>query len=69
MADLTHLDARGEAHMVDVGRKPDTARRALATALAMNPHLEFEWGSYLSEHRAAPAARVPARSPVITESG
>lgn len=27
---LTHLDARGAAHMVDVGDKPVTVRRALA---------------------------------------
>jgi cyclic pyranopterin phosphate synthase len=30
---LTHLDERGEARMVDVGGKPDTHRRAVATAL------------------------------------
>ncbi len=29
-ADLTHTDAAGEAQMVDVGDKPDTARRAVA---------------------------------------
>jgi cyclic pyranopterin phosphate synthase len=28
--DLTHTDERGEAQMVDVGAKPDTARRAVA---------------------------------------
>lgn len=33
MADLTHLDPRGEARMVDVGKKPDTARRAVASAV------------------------------------
>jgi len=27
---LTHLNDRGEAHMVDVGAKPDTHRRAIA---------------------------------------
>ncbi len=27
---LTHLNAQGEAHMVDVGDKPDTARKARA---------------------------------------
>jgi cyclic pyranopterin phosphate synthase len=27
---LTHLDAQGEAHMVDVGDKPDTLRTAVA---------------------------------------
>jgi cyclic pyranopterin phosphate synthase len=29
---LTHLDARGQAHMVDVGAKETTARRAVASA-------------------------------------
>ncbi len=29
---LTHLDERGEAHIVDVGGKPVTARRAVARA-------------------------------------
>jgi cyclic pyranopterin phosphate synthase len=29
-ADLTHLDASGQAHMVDVGHKPVTAREAVA---------------------------------------
>lgn len=34
----THLDDRGEARMVDVGAKPVTARRAVASALvAMSP--------------------------------
>ncbi len=31
MADLTHLDATGAAHMVDVAAKPVTAREATAT--------------------------------------
>lgn len=31
MSKLTHLDASGAAHMVDVGSKPDTARRAVAS--------------------------------------
>jgi cyclic pyranopterin phosphate synthase len=29
---LTHLDARGQAHMVDVGAKPETLREATASA-------------------------------------
>ena len=33
MSDLTHLDERGRARMVDVGDKPVTARRAVARAL------------------------------------
>ena len=31
MSDLTHLDATGAAHMVDVSDKPVTTRRAIAT--------------------------------------
>lgn len=31
MTKLTHLDASGAAHMVDVGGKPATARRAVAS--------------------------------------
>lgn len=27
---LTHFDAQGQAHMVDVSAKPDTAREAVA---------------------------------------
>jgi cyclic pyranopterin phosphate synthase len=35
---LTHLDAGGEARMVDVGAKPETERRAVAEArLRMSP--------------------------------
>ncbi len=30
MAELTHLDARGQAHMVDVGAKTETEREAIA---------------------------------------
>ena len=30
MKDLTHFNAAGEAHMVDVGAKPDTERQAVA---------------------------------------
>ncbi len=33
MSDLTHLDERGRARMVDVGAKPVTARRAVARAI------------------------------------
>ncbi|MEA2324387.1 MAG: cyclic pyranopterin monophosphate synthase [Solirubrobacteraceae bacterium] len=32
MSELTHLDERGRARMVDVGDKPTTARRAVARA-------------------------------------
>ena len=38
MSKLTHLDETGAARMVDVGGKPATARRAVASGrIAMNP--------------------------------
>jgi len=38
MADLTHLDARGAARMVDVGGKPETSRTATAAGeIRMSP--------------------------------
>jgi cyclic pyranopterin phosphate synthase len=38
MGELTHLDEHGNARMVDVGAKPETARRAVARALVrMDP--------------------------------
>lgn len=37
-ARLTHFDAAGQAHMVDVSQKPETAREAVATgAVVMSP--------------------------------
>ena len=37
-AGLTHFDSHGQAHMVDVGAKPDTHRIALAQGrIVMNP--------------------------------
>jgi len=38
MTELTHLDAQGQAHMVDVGAKAETAREAIATGrVSMQP--------------------------------
>jgi cyclic pyranopterin monophosphate synthase len=38
MGELTHLDEHGNARMVDVGAKPETARRAVARAVVrMDP--------------------------------
>lgn len=38
MSKLTHLDSEGAAHMVDVGGKPATARRAVASGrITMSP--------------------------------
>ena len=35
MAQLTHLDAQGQAHMVDVGAKAETEREAIAAGRVM----------------------------------
>jgi cyclic pyranopterin phosphate synthase len=35
---LTHLNERGEAHIVDIGSKPITARRAIARAVLEAQH-------------------------------
>ena len=38
MAELTHLDAQGQAHMVDVGAKAETEREAIAAGrVSMRP--------------------------------
>ena len=36
MSDLTHISSTGEAHMVDVGDKATTQRRAVATRSCEN---------------------------------
>lgn len=39
MSELTHLNQHGEAHMVDVGAKPDQKRRATASGhITLTPH-------------------------------
>ena len=35
MSELTHFDAQGQAHMVDVSAKPDTTREAVAEGLVL----------------------------------
>ena len=35
MSGLTHFDAQGQAHMVDVSAKPDTTREAVAEGLVL----------------------------------
>ena len=35
MSQLTHFDAQGQAHMVDVSAKPETAREAVAEGLVL----------------------------------
>ncbi|MGE0488128.1 MAG: cyclic pyranopterin monophosphate synthase MoaC [Vulcanimicrobiota bacterium] len=42
MSDLTHLDDRGQARMVDVGAKPQSQRRALASAQVTMAAATFE---------------------------
>ncbi len=40
MSDLTHLDASGAAHMVDVSAKPDTVREGVAEgSISMAPEM------------------------------
>ncbi len=46
--ELTHLDSRGHAHMVDVGGKPETSRHAVARAVL---RLSPESASLLVEGR------------------
>ncbi|MCK9503796.1 MAG: cyclic pyranopterin monophosphate synthase MoaC [Porticoccaceae bacterium] len=42
MNQLTHLNTKGEAHMVDVSGKTDTARSAIALAVVILPDSVFE---------------------------
>lgn len=50
MAELTHVDADGNAHMVDVGGKPLTSRRAVARGRI---RLGAEAAAAVAERRAA----------------
>src|SRR5215210_987589 len=50
MPDLTHLDDKGHARMVDVGEKPDTERVAIARG---EVHLRAETLALVREGRAA----------------
>ena len=47
---LTHLNASGQAHMVDVSAKPPTRRRATADARV---HMSAEAASAIAESSAA----------------
>jgi cyclic pyranopterin phosphate synthase len=60
--DLTHLDAAGEVHMVDVGGKSVTQRRAAAEAhITMSPEVkELLFGGDLPKGDALAMARVAA---------
>ncbi len=57
---LTHLNARGEAHMVDVGDKPATHRRAVARAdlVAAPDTISAILGGSLKKGDALAVARV-----------
>jgi len=58
--ELTHLNEAGEAHMVDVGAKPDTDREAVAEGyVVMSPDLaERFFAGDLPKGDAAAVARV-----------
>ena len=56
---LTHLDARGAAHMVDVGAKPSTSREALAECIVrMAPATLRAVGEGTSKGDALQVARI-----------
>jgi cyclic pyranopterin phosphate synthase len=57
---LTHLNARGEAHIVDIGAKDKTARRAVATAAvkARPETIDAIFGGTLGKGDALAVARV-----------
>lgn len=59
-AGLTHLNARGEAHIVDIGGKPVTARRAIARATleAQPATVEAIMGGALGKGDALAVARI-----------
>ena len=59
-AKLTHLNERGEAHIVDIGGKPVTARRAVARAVleAQPATIEAIAGGTLKKGDALAVARI-----------
>ena len=60
MVKLSHLDNRGRARMVDVGHKPITSRRAIASALVVvSPKtLDQLWNGLLEKGDALAVARL-----------
>ncbi|WP_255714353.1 cyclic pyranopterin monophosphate synthase MoaC [Pelagibacterium xiamenense] len=60
MPDLTHLNERGEAHIVDIGAKAETRRRAVAAAeLHATPEIVAAiFGGGLKKGDAVAVARV-----------
>ncbi len=59
-AELTHLNERGEAHIVDIGGKPVTARRAVARATleALPATIDAIIGGTLKKGDALAVARI-----------
>ena len=59
-SDLTHLNSKGEAHIVDIGNKPVTKRRALAGAkiTAERATIAAIMGSHLQKGDALAVARI-----------
>jgi len=59
-AKLTHLNERGEAHIVDIGAKPVTARRAVARAVleALPATIDAIVGGTLKKGDALAVARI-----------
>jgi cyclic pyranopterin phosphate synthase len=59
-AKLTHLNERGEAHIVDIGTKPVTARRAVARAVleALPATIDAIVGGTLKKGDALAVARI-----------
>ena len=59
-AKLTHLNERGEAHIVDIGTKPVTARRAVARAVleAQPATIDAIVGGTLKKGDALAVARI-----------
>lgn len=57
---LTHVNARGEAHMVDVGDKAETRRRAIASArlVAQKSTLDALFANALKKGDALATARI-----------
>ena len=62
MSSLSHFDAAGRAHMVDVGAKPETQRRAVASGLIrMQPEtLEVIRGGTAEKGDVLGVARIAA---------
>ena len=63
--ELTHTDESGDVQMVDVGEKPDTARRAVAAGTI---HLQPSPVDAVRDHVSEVVASVPVPVKVIVEA-